>query len=450
MMNLPPQVDLALKKLAASGYEAYLVGGAVRDFVRSGAQTSDWDLATNALPDEVQAVFSGYSLIKTGVMHGTVTVVLDGVPLEITTYRVDGGYTDHRHPDTVRFTRTLREDLARRDFTINALAYHPQTGVVDLVGGLADLAAGIIRCVGEPVRRFQEDGLRMLRALRFASVYEFQIEAATAAAIHSCKALLCDIAPERVQLELTKLLCGKGAGAVLRDFSDVLAVCIPELSPMFGFDQHNPHHDKDVWAHTIAVVEHIPPEPVLRWAALLHDAGKPACFSMQADGLGHFYGHAAESRAIAQGVLERLRFDNASKARIDRLVRYHDMPITADEKLLKRLLSKHGEAAARELLALHRADALGQSPACAGRVQIFDAASRILDELLSAQTCFSLKDLALNGHDVMALGFQGRDIGRALEACLEAVLDERVCNDKASLLSYLRAQAPDIQRVQSQ
>ena len=216
------------------------------------------------------------------------TVLLDGLPLEITTYRVDGDYTDHRRPDAVRFTRSLREDLLRRDFTMNALAYNPRTGLVDVCGGAEDIARGVVRCVGEPDRRFQEDGLRILRALRFASVLGFQIAPETAAAIHRNRALLQYLAAERVQSELTKLLCGQNVDAVLREFSDVLAVPIPELRPMFGFEQHNPHHDRDVWLHTAAVVEHIPPEPVLRWAALLHDVGKPPCFSLGPDGVGHF------------------------------------------------------------------------------------------------------------------------------------------------------------------
>ena len=347
-------------ELEAAGYEAYLVGGAVRDFVRDSSPAKDWDIATNALPEQVKAVFAGFRLIETGLKHGTVTVVIDHIQLEITTYRVDGGYTDHRHPDAVSFTRSLKEDLERRDFTMNALAYHPAAGVVDLVGGRADIEAGLVRCVGDPDRRFREDGLRMLRALRFASVYGMTIEPGTAAAVHRNRALLERIAAERVQAELTKLLCGRGAAAVLRSFADVLEVLIPELVPMFGFDQRNPHHDRDVWEHTIAVVEHTPPEPVLRWAALFHDMGKPSCFSLT-DGVGHFFGHAEQGAVMTERILDRLRFDRDGRERIARLVRYHDMPLTADRKRIKRLLSKHGVEAARQLIGLHRADTLGQS-----------------------------------------------------------------------------------------
>ena len=217
MMKLPPQVNTAFEMLEAAGYEAYLVGGAVRDYVRDNSPAKDWDITTNALPEQVEEIFTGYHLIETGLKHGTVTVVIDQEPLEITTYRVDGDYSDHRHPDSVSFTRSLKDDLERRDFTMNALAYNPRTGVVDFVGGKADIAGDLVRCVGDPDRRFQEDGLRMLRALRFASVYGMTIEAATAAAIHRNKHLLKGIAAERILVELTKMLCAQGAAGVLRD-----------------------------------------------------------------------------------------------------------------------------------------------------------------------------------------------------------------------------------------
>ena len=434
MMKLPPQVNTAFEMLEAAGYQAYLVGGAVRDYVRDNSPAKDWDITTNALPEQVEEIFTGYHLIETGLKHGTVTVVIDQEPLEITTYRVDGDYSDHRHPDSVSFTRSLKDDLERRDFTMNALAYNPRTGVVDFVGGKADIAGDLVRCVGDPDRRFQEDGLRMLRALRFASVYGMTIEAATAAAIHRNKHLLKGIAAERILVELTKMLCAQGAAGVLRDFADVLAVPIPELTPMFGFPQHNPHHDKDVWDHTIAVIESITPEPVLRWAALLHDIGKPSCFSLAEDGIGHFFGHSDQSTSMAESILSRLRFDNASKEQIVRLVRYHDMPITADRKPIKRLLSKHGEDATRQLIELHKADTLGQSAICRHRIAIFEEVSQMINEILQEESCFTLKDLAVNGHDMMTLGFQGPTIGRVLQECLDAVLDEQIPNEHEAVL----------------
>lgn len=437
MLTLPSQVHTALDRLTAAGWEAYVVGGAVRDALR-GCAAGDWDITTNAEPAQVERVFAGERLIETGLRHGTVTVLLDGLPLEITTYRVDGDYTDHRRPDAVRFTRSLREDLLRRDFTMNALAYNPRTGLVDACGGAEDIARGVVRCVGEPDRRFQEDGLRILRALRFASVLGFQIAPETASAIHRNRALLQYLAAERVQSELTKLLCGQNVDAVLREFSDVLAVPIPELTPMFGFPQHNPHHDKDVWDHTIAVIESITPEPVLRWAALLHDIGKPSCFSLAEDGIGHFFGHSAQSTSMAESILSRLRFDNASKEQIVRLVRYHDMPITADRKPIKRLLSKHGEDATRQLIELHKADTLGQSAICRHRIAIFEEVSQMINEILQEESCFTLKDLAVNGHDMMTLGFQGPTIGRVLQECLDAVLDEQIPNEHEALMAFAK------------
>ena len=355
------------------------------------------------------------------------TVLLGGLPLEITTYRVDGDYTDHRRPDAVRFTRSLREDLLRRDFTMNALAYNPRTGLVDICGGAEDI---------EPDRRFQEDGLRILRALRFASVLGFQIAPETASAIHRNAALLQYLAAERVQSELTKLLCGQNVGAVLREFADVPAVPIPELRPMFGFEQHNPYHDRDVWQHTAAVVEHIPPEPVLRWAALLHDVGKPQCFSLGPDGVGHFYGHAAKSTELADAILTRLRMDTAGRTRITQLIRYHDLPIAPEAKPVRRLMHKLGVEPVRQLFALHIADTCGQSAICAGRVETYRQAERVLDALLAADACFSLKDLAVNGDDLLALGLRGRAVGAALQACLDAVMDEAVPNDRTALLAY--------------
>ena len=438
MMNLPPQVNTAFEMLEAAGYEAFLVGGAVRDYVRDNSPAKDWDITTNALPEQVKAVFSDFHLIETGLKHGTVTVVIDHKPLEITTYRIDGEYSDHRHPDSVTFARNLKDDMERRDFTMNALAYNPKTGVIDFVGGKADIAKGLVRCVGDPNRRFREDGLRALRALRFASVYGMAIEDATAAAIHRNKELLKGIAAERILVELSKMLCGQGAADIMRAYADVLAVPIPELVPMFGFEQQNPHHDKDVWSHTIAVVENVPPEPVLRWAALLHDSGKPSCFSIAEDGSGHFYGHSEQSTLIAERVLDRLRFDNASRAQIVKLVRYHDMPIMANRKSMKRLLSKHGTGTTKQLLVLHRADTLGQSPICKHRLKTFNDASMIVDELLQEENCFSLKDLVINGHDMIALGIKGPEIGKVLRMCLDAVLDEQVPNERGALLAFVQ------------
>ena len=437
MMNLPPQVNTALELLMASGYEAFLVGGSVRDYVRENRQGSDWDITTSALPEEVKRVFSDYHIIETGLKHGTVTVVIDQEPLEITTYRIDGSYSDHLRPDSVSFTRSLLEDLKRRDFTMNALAYNPVTGVVDLVGGKEDIAANIVRCVGEPDRRFREDALRILRALRFASVFKMEIEPKTASAVHSNKELLKEIAVERIQAELTKMLCGSGVNQILREFADVISVVIPEIEPMFGFEQCNPHHNSDVWNHTIKVVSNAPADPVLRWTALLHDIGKPHCFSVDESGVGHFYRHASISTEIAERVLKRLRFDNESKDRILLLVKNHDTPLPLDDKGVKRLMNRLGKGAARELLEIHRADTAGQDMSCAYRYAEFDAVQSLMEQILNEDECFSLKDLAINGNDVLAKGLRGKQVGVALQRSLDAVIDGIVSNEQRELLAFV-------------
>ena len=438
MMYLPPQVNQALEMLTAAGYEAYLVGGAVRDYVRDNRRGKDWDITTNAMPEEVEQVFSGFRLIETGLKHGTVTVVIDREPLEITTYRIDGSYSDHRRPDSVRFTRNLKEDLARRDFTMNALAYNPNTGVVDLVGGRADIAANLVRCVGEPDRRFQEDALRILRALRFAAVFDMTVDVETADAIHRNKRLLEKIAVERIQVELTKLLCGVGAARILREFADVIAVVVPEIIPMFGFAQRNPHHDRDVWEHTIAVTASIPAQPVLRWAAFLHDIGKPHCFSLDDQGIGHFYGHGARSTDIAETVLRRLRFDNATRERVVLLIKHHDTPLPREEKGIKRLMNRLGVEASWQLLQMHRADTAGQHPYCAVRYAELDGVGQIMQQIVDAAACFAVKDLAINGSDLLALGFQGREIGQALQDALNAVIDGAVPNERQALIAFVQ------------
>ena len=437
MLTLPSQVHTALDRLTAAGWEAYVVGGAVRDALR-GCAAGDWDITTNAEPAQVERVFAGERLIETGLRHGTVTVLLDGLPLEITTYRVDGDYTDHRRPDAVRFTRSLREDLLRRDFTMNALAYHPRTGLVDVCGGAEDIARGVVRCVGEPDRRFQEDGLRILRALRFASVLGFQIAPETAAAIHRNRALLQYLAAERVRSELTKLLCGRNVDAVLREFSDVLAVPIPELRPMFGFAQHNPHHDRDVWLHTAAVVEHIPPEPVLRWTMLLHDVGKPPCFTVDDRGVGHFYGHPKVSAELAETACRRLRMDKRTAHQVVTLVQWHDRDIPRTEKAIARAVHQLGEGTFRQLLAVKRADNLAQHPDYRYRLADIDRAEEILNTLLEKQACFSLRDLAVNGRDLTALGLRGPAIGQTLNALLAQVMDGALPNQRDALLNAAR------------
>ena len=432
---LPAAVADVLARLEAAGYEAYLVGGCVRDWLM-GNTPKDYDVTTNALAEQTQEVFRNFRVIETGLKHGTVTVLSEGIPVEVTTYRVDGSYSDGRHPDRVTFTSRLRDDLSRRDFTVNAFAYSPTRGFVDAFGGKYDLNKKIIRCVGNPDQRFGEDALRILRALRFASVLGFALEKQTAASIHRNRFLLKKIAKERVTEELMKLLCGDGVESVLREFSDVIAVVLPQIKPMFGFAQHNPYHIYDVWEHTLRVVAAAPADRGMRLAALLHDIGKPRCFFVDEKGVGHFYGHASASEAIAEEIFhDSLRLDKATAERVRMVVRYHDEPIEPSRKIVHRRLMKYGETALRDLIAIHRADIAGQSPdKLQDRMRQMDEVERILDELTAEHVCVSVGDLKIHGSDLMNSGIpQGRMIGEILQALLQDIGKETLDNEPEAL-----------------
>ena len=434
--EIAPQAKLALNMLNAAGYEAWLVGGCVRDLVM-GFAPKDWDMTTSARPDEIMHVFKDFKIIETGLKHGTVTVIVDSMPLEITAYRVDGEYSDKRHPDNVRFTKRLSEDLGRRDFTMNALAYCPEKGLVDCFGGTGDIRAGLIRCVGEPARRFEEDALRILRALRFAATLGFELEENTSRAVMDERSLLDGVAAERVREEMTKLLCGKNASAVLRRYAEVFAAIIPEIAPMFGFEQHNVHHCLSIWEHSVTALENTPPEPALRWAALLHDIGKPDCFSLDEHGSGHFYGHEKRSVEISRQIMSRLHFDNALRDRVLTLIGAHGAPIPAERRIVKRRLNRLGVETFFELLLLFRADNMAQAECERGRQRDYDELERMARDIIAEDDCFSLKKLAVNGHDVMAMGYRGRKVGEILNMLLESVMDGKVSNDREALVKYL-------------
>ena len=426
-----------LNQLKTAGYEAYLVGGCVRDYLRN-VEPHDYDITTSALPEEMLQVFPDRPVIETGIKHGTVTVLADELAVEVTTYRVDGTYADGRHPDAVVFTRSLVEDLARRDFTINAMAWSPESGVVDPFEGQKDLNLGILRCVGDPIRRFTEDGLRILRGLRFASVLGFSLESTTESALRLLKDRLNLVSAERIREELVKLLCGKDVFRVLSAYPEVLGVFLPEILPSVDFDQHNFHHIYSVHKHLLHAVESVPPIPHLRMAALLHDIAKPQCFSLDDAGVGHFYGHAARSAEIADEILHRLRFSNEERHRIVTLIRHHDTPIDPSPAAVRRKLNKLGAEGFFDLLALIRADNLALAPEFHNRQAIYDTLEEIAREILSENQCFSLKDLAVKGDDLISLGYQGKEIGNALQFLLDAVLDDKCPNEKSTLLSFLK------------
>lgn len=432
---MPEAIRAALERLEQAGYEAWLVGGCVRDRLM-GREIHDYDLTTSATPAEVEAVFTGEKVIETGIAHGTVTVLLHGVPVEITTFRAESGYSDHRHPDAVSFTRSLRDDLARRDFTVNAVAMDARGALCDPFSGQADIRAGILRAVGDPAERFSEDALRILRALRFSSVLGFAIEESTAAAFAQLRGQLAYVSAERIYTELTKLLCGGNVRAVLMNYTDTLGEVLPELLPMRGFDQRNYHHVYDVLEHTARVVEGVPALPHLRWAALFHDAGKPACFTLDAKGVGHFYGHAEVSRTLAEGALRRLKADNATREAADLLIHWHDVPVEPTAPAVRRLLRKLGADGFRDLLALKRADNLAQNPAYQDRLKTYDALEALAEQILAENQAFRLKDLAINGDDLLAMGMApGPAMGALLNRLLDEVVSDRLPNDREALLA---------------
>lgn len=440
MEQLQALANHALLRLEEAGFEAWLVGGCVRDRLM-GKTPHDYDITTSAKPDEVMAVFHNHRVLETGLKHGTVTLLCDHVPLEITTYRAESSYSDHRHPDKVSFTGSLREDLARRDFTMNAIAMDARGNVCDPFHGARDIAEGFIRCVGDPERRFEEDSLRILRALRFASRLGFSVEENTKKAMEHCAGHLSYVSPERIFTEITKLLCGSFVRPVLMEYIKTIGAAVPELLPMEGFDQRNYHHIYDVLEHTARVVEKVPPQTHLRLAALFHDAGKPRCFTLDAAGVGHFYGHAEISREIAEGVLVRLRCDNATRAAVDQLIRYHDSPIECTERAVRKALRRLTPEGFRDLIALKRADNLAQSPAYQERQRECDRLEAMAEEILSQSRCFCLRDLAVNGNDLMALGFRaGPQMGQLLEWLLEEVVAERLPNEQEVLLKEAEKQ----------
>ena len=432
---LPQPVKYVLERLGRAGFAAYAVGGCVRDTLL-GRTPCDWDVTTAARPEQVLALFEGYA-VPTGLQHGTVTVRAGEMHIEVTTFRADGAYTDHRRPDEVFFSQRLEDDLCRRDLTVNAMAMDVRGHITDLFGGREDLQNGILRCVGDPERRFEEDALRILRTLRFAAVLGFAIEPATAAALRRKAPLLTYIAPERVLSEMDRLLCGAYVLPVLLGYPEVLGVCLPEITPCVGFDQRNRHHIYDVWAHTAYAVAAAPAEKVLRWATLLHDVGKPACFTMDEGGVGHFYGHPAISAELAETVCRRLRMDNRTAEQVVTLVRWHDRDIPRTEKAIARAVSQLGEETFRQLLEVKRADNAAQSPDDRPRLVDIQRAEDILDALLARRQCFSLRELAVDGRDMMALGLRGRDIGAALQFLLDAVLDG-AANDREALLALAK------------
>ena len=438
-MDMPKNVDTAINLLQSAGFEAYAVGGCVRDSLL-GKTPNDWDITTSAKPEDMKSVFADFHCIDTGIKHGTVTVVIDGEPLEITTFRLDGEYEDNRHPKSVTFTSNLGADLGRRDFTVNAMAYSKKTGTVDLFGGQNDLKNKIIRCVGDPDRRFNEDALRILRALRFASALDFEIEEKTAQSLLKNCALLENISEERIAKELLKLVCGKGAKRILTDFAPVLFEILPELQPMYKNSHDNPHHCYDIYEHTLIAVESIDPDPTLRFAMLLHDCGKPAVKKFDENGVAHFYGHQRISAEISAQILARLKVSNKFRDEILFLVSNHDRwELYENTEKMPRYLSKFGLDGVLNLLKVMRADVLAQSPEYRYRLDQIADAEEIAKNLAAQKPCLSLRELQINGRTLMDIGIpQGRKLGAVLAQLLDEVIDGVTKNTQEALTTRAR------------
>ena len=431
-MFLPAYITACLDALEGAGFAAYAVGGCVRDALL-GLTPQDYDLCTSSLPEETEQVFRDKKLVLAGKKHGTVGVVTESGVVEITTFRTEGGYQDNRHPDWVKFVPDINEDLARRDFTVNAMAYSPKRGFADPFGGREDLKRHILRAVGDPQLRFREDSLRILRGARFAVRYGLTVENATWVAMLSQAHLMDNLARERVFEELCKLLPLVDTQDLLT-FAPLLCAVIPELSPLMGFDQHSPHHAYDLFTHVAHVVAGVPKDPTLRWAALLHDIGKIPTFTRDETGRGHFYGHAPKGAEMADAVLRRLKAPTALRQQAVLLIDKHMLRLTPDKKQLRRCLSRFGWETVQQLLWLQQADMGSKGTGNPEELEVFPQIRSILKQLQAESACLTVKDLAVNGHDLMALGFTGKAIGQTLNALLEQVLEESLPNERSALL----------------
>ena len=441
--NFKPASKTAVLLLKDSGFEAFLIGGSVRDFIM-GLPIGDIDITTNATPTQVKNVFKDFRVIETGIKHGTVTVLIDNEPLEITTYRSEGTYSDNRHPDSVTFSKTLSDDVVRRDFTMNAIAFDFSNGFCDLVNGIEDIKNETIRCIGDSETRFREDALRILRALRFSSVLGFNIDENTKVAIHKCKDLLNNISAERIREEFTKLICGKNAYNVLQEFPDVIAVFIPEIKPCINFKQQNRHHCYDVYTHILKSVEKSSPDTVIRLALFFHDIAKPLVAHFDEKGEQHYYGHPKRSAEITEKILTRLRFDNDTKNKVVTLVAFHDSPImvnnsvSPDKKRLKKIMSQIGVELIFPLIEIKYCDNSAQNPEYYRGDDFYKETKSIIDEIITEKECFSVKDLAVNGNDLIELGITGKKIGETLNFLLDLVINEKIKNNSEDILSYLK------------
>lgn len=422
----------AIEMLNNAGYEAYAVGGCVRDAIM-GIEINDFDITTSATPEEMQQVFKNERTYETGIKHGTITFVYENENVEITTYRLDGEYEDNRRPKSVEFTKSLENDLKRRDFTMNAIVYNNNEGYIDMFGGIEDIKNKTIRAIGNPKDRFNEDALRILRAIRFASKLGFEIEENAKKAMLECKHLLHNISGERIAAEINKFVLGSNVKKAILDHYDILSEIIPEFEAMHNFDQKNDWHVYDVLTHTAVVVENTPQIAHLRLTALLHDTGKVHTFTVDENGIGHFYGHNDKSAEIAENYLTKYKYDNFTKERVYKLVKVHDTPIEPDRILIKKRINRMGKDCFFDLIKIKRADNLGQNLNKV-RLDIIDEIEKIATDIVN-EDCFTLGSLKINGGDLIKNGFKpGKQLGNILNTLLEEVMEEKIPNEKEALL----------------
>lgn len=426
----------AIEMLNNAGYEAYAVGGCVRDAIM-GIEINDFDITTSATPEEMQQVFKNERTYETGIKHGTITFVYENENVEITTYRLDGEYEDNRRPKSVEFTKSLENDLKRRDFTMNAIVYNNSEGYIDMFGGIEDIKNKTIRAIGNPKDRFNEDALRILRAIRFASKLGFEIEENTKKAMLECKHLLHNISGERIAAEINKFVLGSNVKKAILDHYDILSEIIPEFEAMHNFDQKNDWHVYDVLTHTAVVVENTPQIAHLRLTALLHDTGKVHTFTIDDNGVGHFYGHNDKSAEIAENYLTKYKYDNFTKERVYKLVKVHDTPIEPDRILIKKRINRMGKDCFFDLIKIKRADNLAQNLNKV-RLDIIDEIEKIATDIVN-EDCFTLGSLKINGGDLIKNGFKpGKQLGNILNTLLEEVMEEKIPNEKEALLNRAR------------
>lgn len=420
------------------GFEAYAVGGCVRDGIMNRS-CDDIDITTSTKPDELERILTDYHIrfIETGIQHGTITVLYENSSFEVTTFRTDGNYCDSRHPENVSFVSDIKEDLARRDFTINAMAYNNRTGLVDLYGGYDDICKKCIRAVGDADTRFKEDALRIMRAIRFASVLGFKIEENTDKALFANKELLKNVSAERIYTELSKLLMGDNVFQILTQYREIIAVCVPEVCHIFNIEQNTKWHIYDVWCHTAKAVEQSPKDLAIRYTMLLHDIGKAFSKTTDENGTDHFKGHQKISEGYAHSALKRLKAPNEIYNRVMAVVPIHDIHIGIERKNVKKWLSKLGESTLRDLIEVKRADKRAQNPGMtAPELERLNITETVLNDILNNGEPFTVKDLKINGNDLMSLGLQGRKIGEVQKLLLDKVMAEELPNEKNDLLDY--------------